>query len=116
MYNQLQEYTSYIKTASAHPSKSLAAYHAEMLHNFQHERLVHLIITLFFVFISLLLIALSATLFFVFPATSVLYLLPLFIITLTLTTLSVAYIVHYYHLENGVQNLYQYSEKLNLNH
>lgn len=63
---------------------------------FQHERLIHLIVT-FFTGISCILFLLG-TLYF-----ETLYLLLLFIIT---ACLFIPYIFHYYHLENGVQKLY----------
>ena len=63
---------------------------------FQHERLVHLIVT-FFTGITTILFLLG-TLYF-----EEVLLLILFIITLLLF---VPYILHYYYLENGVQKLY----------
>ena len=64
---------------------------------FQHERLVHLIVT-FFTGISCILFLIT-TLF-----TDNIGILLLFILTLLLF---VPYIFHYYYLENGVQRLYE---------
>ncbi|MCM1298640.1 MAG: hypothetical protein NC203_04945 [Firmicutes bacterium] len=60
---------------------------------FQHERLIHLIITMTFAVMTVL--SLSMTL-------QQVYLLPLFVLILALT---VPYVFHYYFLENGVQKL-----------
>ena len=58
---------------------------------FQHERLVHLIVTVIFALLTML--AIVGTLIF-------------------LLILLIPYIRHYYILENGVQKLYQYYDKL----
>ena len=63
---------------------------------FQHERLVHLIVT-FFTGIGAILFLLGALYFENIP------LLLLFMITLCLF---IPYIFHYYYLENGIQQLY----------
>jgi len=63
---------------------------------FQHERLVHLIVT-FFTGISAILFLLG----FLFLENIALFLL--FLVTLLLF---IPYIFHYYYLENGVQKLY----------
>lgn len=68
---------------------------------FQHERLVHLLVTLLF---ALLLVA-GILFFSVFPSVAVLLLDLLFL------ALLVPYIRHYYILENGVQKLYALYDK-----
>jgi len=64
---------------------------------FQHERLVHLIVTIAvavsLIAIALFIIALRCS-------------LMLFILDMLLLILLVPYILHYYFLENGVQKLY----------
>lgn len=60
---------------------------------FQHERLIHLIITMTFAVMTVLSLAMALQQF---------YLLPLFVLILALT---VPYVFHYYFLENGVQKL-----------
>ncbi len=61
---------------------------------FQHERLIHLIITLFYVIMFLIfLILVSISYIFIIPA----FILLIFVIF---------YIIHYFRLENGVQSLY----------
>lgn len=60
---------------------------------FQHERLVHLIVTMTFALLTVI----SLSLAFSEP-----YTLPLFVLFLAL---EIPYVVHYYKLENGVQKL-----------
>lgn len=69
---------------------------------FQHERLIHLIVT-FFTGIATILFLLG------FIITEELLLVLLFIISFLLF---VPYIFHYYYLENGIQKLYQIYYKL----
>ncbi len=64
---------------------------------FQHERLVHLMVT-FFVGISSILFLIG------FLLVENIYLFVLFLITLCLF---IPYIFHYYYLENGTQKLYE---------
>lgn len=74
---------------------------------FQHERLVHLIVTMTFALLTVISLGL---------AFSELYMLPLFVLFLAL---EIPYVFHYYRLENGVQKLqrlYREAEsKANLN-
>lgn len=65
---------------------------------FQHERLIHLIVT---VFVGL------ATLIF-FGLGLITELVPLLILGIITLILFAFYIVHYYFLENSVQKLYKY--------
>lgn len=65
---------------------------------FQHERLIHLIVTVTFALLTML--SVLASLFLVQ--------IGLFILTILLVVLLVPYIRHYYILENGVQKLYEY--------
>lgn len=69
---------------------------------FQHERLVHLIVTVTFAILTIL--SILGTLVIEQPA--------LFVLTLLLLVLLIPYIRHYYILENGVQKLYQYYDKI----
>ncbi len=82
----------------------LLAYHKEQIKRMQHERLIHLLVTLFTSFIFI-----GATIFF--------YLFPdtikglLFFI---LAILSFFYFLHYYRLENAVQRWYKLAEDLEM--
>ena len=65
---------------------------------FQHERLIHLIVTVTFAILTILSVL----------ASLLLVQLGLFLLTALLVVLLVPYIRHYYILENGVQKLYEY--------
>ncbi len=67
---------------------------------FQHERLIHLIVTLFYCVFMLIFLGLG-TIFIGF-----------FVIGLILMIFVLCYIVHYFRLENGVQYLYKQYDKL----
>ena len=85
--------------------------HEDMVASFQHERLVHLLIMLFFVFITVVLLFL--TIFgvcFGWLFGGVLYCL--LVLDFIMAVLSGAYVRHYYYLENHVQGLYSYFEEL----
>lgn len=60
---------------------------------FQHERLIHLIVTMTFALLTVISLGLSFL---------EIYLLPLFVLFLAL---EIPYVFHYYKLENGVQKL-----------
>ena len=81
----------------------LAHYHRTRVQEFQHERLVHLLVTFFFA--CLFLASLAA-----FLATAAMGLAMnclLGLLALILFALELAYIRYYYQLENGVQRLYE---------
>lgn len=61
---------------------------------FQHERLIHLIITLFYVIMFLI--------FLILVSMSYIFIIPSFILLIFV----IFYIIHYFRLENGVQSLY----------
>ncbi len=115
MENRIKAHEKYMKYATAKKLSyseraELATYHNEMLANFQHERLIHLIIMLFFVAVSLALICvltLSIVEFGFAIELSAFYALVLIVIVLT-----IAYIRHYYFLENHIQALYKYTKFL----
>ncbi len=81
--------------------ETLMQHHLEQISFFQHERLIHLIVTVLFAILTF-------AVFFVFlivPNTGLLILLG------ALLVLLIPYIAHYYLLENGVQKMYrQYDE------
>lgn len=110
MENRIREYEEFIKKASKSPTKELAKYHAEMLKNFQHERLVHLIITLFFAALTILSLALAA--FLTVQIQDFRPLIPIYLLSFLLLILEIFYIRHYYFLENHIQALYDYTKKL----
>lgn len=69
---------------------------------FQHERLIHLLVTLLFACLTFLSFS-------VFLITGFLPVIVLFVLFLVML---VPYIFHYYHLENGVQQLYDLYDQL----
>lgn len=81
---------------------SLLAFHRTQLAFLQHERLIHLAITLFFALFMLSAVALLVFL----PSLSTALLAGLLLVLVG------GYLVHYYKLENGVQRLYHLDRKL----
>ena len=69
---------------------------------FQHERLIHLIVTALFGLATVITV----------PAYLMTCQIALLILGCLFLILLVPYIVHYYHLENGVQQLYLYYNQL----
>ena len=90
---------------SGEPISDVEAFKKELLVEiefWQHERLVHLLVTFLFALLTMSLIIVS----FFYASIPMLLLLLLFIVLL------VPYIRHYYILENGVQTLYTIYEKV----
>ncbi len=115
MEKKIREYEKFIEEASGKeltPNEltNLANLHQEMLINFQTERLIHLIITLFFVTISLIILAVTAWL--LSSNGFSIMTLPMVIIAIIISTLTCFYVKHYYFLENHIQKLYKYIRKL----
>ena len=71
------------------------------IHNFQHERLIHLLVTLFYALFVISFIFLS--IFFIY------FIVPCFILIIFLFF----YVKHYFFLENSVQYLYKLYDKIN---
>ena len=98
MKQKLEDYIKELeeKIEKKNIKKGLSEEVLTKIHFFQHERLVHLIVT-FFVGVSSILFLLG------FISFENIALLLLFILTLLLF---IPYIFHYYTLENGTQKLY----------
>lgn len=94
--------------------KNLSDFHYKNVCNFQHERFIHLIITLFFaglfIVFAILPLILSAT----FSTGNEFYftLYATLIIDLIILILKIFYIKYYFELENGTQRLYKYSKTI----
>lgn len=107
MKKRLYDYIRYIENQSG---KDLNSEEKQALYKnlitqinfFEHERLIHLIVTMSVAFFIVIF-----TLGF-FIKTSLL----LLIIDILLLALFIPYIIHYCRLENGVQKLYTYFDKL----
>lgn len=82
-------------------NKDVVNEHLIKINFFQHERLIHLLVTLFYALIFLLFMGLGF----------IHYLF--FFIALILMIFLLFYIVHYFRLENGVQYLYKQYDELN---
>ena len=76
--------------------------HIDKIIFFAHERLVHLIVTLFYALFTIVFIFLSIS------YTSLL----LYLVTLLMIVIEVFYIIHYFFLENSVQYLYVLYDKM----
>ena len=101
MKKQIQEYMKAIKWILTEDSpetdwKNVAARHLVKIEFYQHERLIHLIVTALFAVMEVICVA-------VLLGTSNIWSLALMIMILVLL---VPYIGHYYFLENSVQELY----------
>jgi hypothetical protein len=82
--------------------EELRLFHDTQIRRMQHERLIHLIVTMFvatFVLAALILVTLRSTL----PGLTLLGLL---------TLLASAYVVHYFKLENSVQRWYRLANSI----
>ena len=108
MKNQVKEYEKFIKEKIENKefSKELLAYHNEMIHCFQHERLIHLIITLFFVLVAIFFLILAG-LVIGNCGEDLMIMWPLYAVALIVTVLAVAYVKYYHFLENHIQELYR---------
>ena len=111
MEKRLLDYMAYLKDISekaesgAFSAEELATLRSQALVQigfFQHERFIHLIVTMTFAIltvVSLMTICITGY-------------LPLAALMLLLLILLVPYIRHYYILENGTQTLYRYYDSL----
>jgi hypothetical protein len=99
------------RTALQQKAQQLADYHAIRVRDFQHERLIHLLVTFFFGFLFLGSLAgfLAASMsWWTMPLLTILAGILSGLLFLT----ELAYIRHYYQLENGVQSLYMLTKRL----
>ncbi|MBR3220359.1 hypothetical protein IKF76_00625 [Candidatus Saccharibacteria bacterium] len=111
MEKKLREYEKEIikLTESGKLTPTQLERHWRMVVAFQHERLIHLLVTLFFALVTILMLAVSLALSFVVPMWP--YLVPLYVLDVILVVLTGAYVKHYYYLENHVQKLYFIDKK-----
>lgn len=111
MYKRLCDYISYIDSAteseklkkmSKEEIDSLTKELLTQIQFFQHERLIHLIVTHMFALAAI--IVLVAMVYF--------NTIPMLILFVLILVLLFPYIIHYYHLENGVQKLYTFYDRI----
>ncbi len=110
MIDYIKQHERYIaQQLEANPGREalgeLLAYHDKQISWMQHERLVHLMTMLFVCLFFLL----------AFGFTMVHFALPYLLLTALLLVLSVAYILHYYRLENSVQRWYLLADQIRMN-
>lgn len=102
MKKRISSYLSYLESLDAKaPDPELAAKILIQIQLAQHERLVHLLVTLFF--------GLFETI--AFTVFAVMGNLGAGCFAMALLVLLVPYIFHYYFLENSVQKMYQYYDR-----
>ena len=107
MYGYLKGHEAFIRGALASKEDEfdwvyMADYHKTQIQYMQHERLIHLLVTLsfgVFLLISLAITALTSRL--VFGLFDLMFLV-----------LLVPYIIHYFRLENGVQRWYHIANEI----
>ncbi len=75
--------------------KKLKEEHLIKINFFQHERLIHLIVTLFYALFTFIIFYFSKIF------------IPFIFIALILIIFLIFYVIHYFRLENGVQYLYR---------
>lgn len=104
------ELNKLIDSPSPSGTSSLLAYHDMMTRNFQHERQIHLFITLFFA--GLMLFSWILSVIALNLAGLDIILLPVGLLSLILTVLEGFYIRYYYRLENRITKLYSLTDKI----
>ncbi len=93
---------SYIKYIEENKKKVDSKEMLTKINFFQHERLIHLIVTLFYAMMFLVfLVLISLSYVFIIPAALLLIFL-------------ICYIIHYFLLENGIQYLYKLYDEVNI--
>jgi hypothetical protein len=110
MIDYIKRHEQYVLSllASAPTREALAElleYHDKQILWMQHERLVHLITMMFVCLFFLLAFGFSMIHFFV----------PYLLLAGLLLILTIAYIIHYYRLENSVQRWYDISNRIRAN-
>jgi len=107
MWKELKEFINYMEEKTSKPLTDEEKYilNQELqtkISYFQHERLIHFLVTMLFGICTII----SIMGFVAFQSIGVALLF------VALMCLLVPYIVHYFHLENGVQKLYTYYDKV----
>lgn len=117
MEDKIREYEKFIEKKTKEnlgpiERVKLAEYHKEMVMNFQHERLIHMIVMFFFVTMALILLAALAYDLAMYGP--VMEMIPFYSLVGIVVILSGCYVKHYYFLENHIQKLYKYNKILRL--
>lgn len=102
LYDYIGEVDSLLNIKKCKINDDVISNHLTKISFFQHERLIHLLVTLFYALLLIVFMALG-TLSFMF-----------YFIAIIISIFLIFYIIHYFRLENGVQYLYkQYDLLLN---
>lgn len=101
-----------VKIKSGKIDKEFCEYHLAMVEIFQHERLVHLLIMLFFVAVALVLLFLTCIIVGNTEGEFLPALWPFYVITLIVVVLAIAYVRYYYFLENHLQGIEKKTRKV----
>ncbi len=104
------ELNKLIDSPNLSDTSRLLSYHDMMTRNFQHERQIHLFITLFFA--GLMLFSWILSVIALNLAGLDIILLPVGLLSLILTVLEGFYIRYYYRLENRITKLYSLTDKI----
>ena len=107
MKSSLQKYTGEVDEIFADKKSKkdidkVIENHLIKINFFQHERLIHLIVTVTFAIIAILIFLYSINNFSI----------GIFILQILFIALLIPYVFHYYFLENNVQKLYEQYDKL----
>jgi len=107
MIDYMKKHESYVndmlqKSPDGEALNELLIYHDKQIQWMQHERLIHLIVTLFVCLFTLI----------VFGYAVIITSVPALILFAILLALSGPYLLHYYRLENGVQKWYEISNQI----
>lgn len=114
MDKKLRNYIEYIKKESKHPNAELIDYHKTMTQQFQHERFIHLIVTMFFaLFLMIFFVLFLALAIFLPKSEAANYIIGgVGAVTLIFLVTTLFYVRHYYQLENGTQELEDITRKI----
>jgi fatty-acid desaturase len=112
MDKKLKAYIDYIEKEEKKPSAELIQYHKDITAQFQHERLIHLIVTMFFALFMLIMFIFTIVAGFVLPESMKILYWCLGGLTLALLVTVIFYVRHYYLLENGTQRLEDVTRRL----
>lgn len=115
MEKRIRAYEKFIKKASGQELSEterarLVEYHHGMMDSFQHERLCHLLVMMFFLLVTLgFALGMAWSMAFVGICAEM---APCYILVGLLVILTGCYVKHYYFLENHIQGLYDYTAKI----
>ena len=101
LYDYIKNIDLILKENKKVDYKKLKEEHLIKIKFFQHERLIHLIVTLFYTLFT----------FIVFSCIKIC--LPFALIVLIILIFLIFYVIHYFRLENGVQYLYKQYDLIN---